>query len=454
MSSSVQFELTREFLAEIKDAIANDKESFVREVLEELYAADISQILDELETEEAKYVLDKLPVEISANIIINLEEETQLEFVKEFSAVQIARFINHMESDDSVDLLQGLPIKLREQVISEISNREKAKSILDLLHYEEDCAGGLMGKELIKANVNWTVAKCIDEIRRQAGKVNKLYSIYVVDDDNKLLGRVALKKLILAEDNTLISDIYDLEVQSVETYKQDKEVAQVMQKYDLEAIPVVNVHNQLLGRITIDDVLDVITEQAELERQIMSGISSDIDEDDSVLDLSKARLPWLVVGMLGGLLGAQFIGIFEGDLMVIPAMAFFIPLITATGGNVGIQSSSIILQSLASNSLLNQGYFFRLIKVLSVAMLNGFVIAILVFVFNMALGQSLVLSTVVSIALFSVILLASIMGTFTPLILDRFGINPALASGPFITTANDLLGLGVYFLVAHLLLGL
>ncbi len=450
----MNFELTREFLDEVKLAVKEDNAAFVQEVLDELFPADISQILDELDAEEARYVLDTLPVEIGAEIIINLEEETQKEFIESFSPAQIARFINFMESDDSVDILQSLPIKLREEVISFIKNPEKAKSILDLLHYEEDCAGGLMGKELIKANINWNVVQCIEEIRRQAGRVNKIYSIYVVDDENKLLGRVALKKIILAEDNTKIADIYDPDVQVVETYKQEKEVAQLMQKYDLEAIPVVNLHGQLLGRITIDDVVDVITEQAELERQLMSGISSDIDEDDSVLELSRARLPWLVVGMVGGLLGAQFIGIFEGDLMLIPAMAFFIPLITATGGNVGIQSSSIILQSLADKSLIHQGYWWRLTKVLSVALLNGFVIAILVFGFNMILGQSLVLSTVVSIALFSVILLASIMGTFTPLVLDSFGINPALASGPFITTANDLLGLGVYFLVAHLLLGL
>jgi magnesium transporter len=450
----MQFELTREFLQEIQEAIASDNARFVQEVLDELFPADISQILDELDSEEAKYILDNLPVEVGAEIIINLEEETQHEFMLNFSPAQIARFINFMESDDSVDILQALPIKLREEVISFIKSPDKAKSILDLLHYEEDCAGGLMGKELIKANINWTVVQCIEEIRRQAGKVNKIYSIYVVDDENKLLGRVALKKIILAEDNTKIADIYDPDVQSVETYREDIEVAQIMQKYDLEAIPVVNLHGQLLGRITIDDVVDVITEQAELERQMMSGISSDVEEDDSVWDLSRARLPWLVVGMIGGLLGAEFIGIFEGDLTVIPAMAFFIPLITATGGNVGIQSSSIILQSLANKSLLNQGYIWRLMKVLSVAILNGLVIAILVFVFNTFLGQSLVLSTVVSIALFSVILLASIMGTFTPLVLDSFGINPALASGPFITTANDLLGLGVYFLVAHLLLGL
>ncbi|MEQ8520742.1 MAG: magnesium transporter, partial [Vicingaceae bacterium] len=447
-------ELTREFLDEVKLAVKEDNAAFVQEVLDELFPADISQILDELDAEEARYVLDTLPVEIGAEIIINLEEENQKDFIASFSPAQIARFINFMESDDSVDILQSLPIKLREEVISFIKNPEKAKSILDLLHYEEDCAGGLMGKELIKANINWNVVQCIEEIRRQAGRVNKIYSIYVVDDENKLLGRVALKKIILAEDNTKIADIYDPDVQVVETYKQEKEVAQLMQKYDLEAIPVVNLHGQLLGRITIDDVVDVITEQAELERQLMSGISSDIDEDDSVLELSKARLPWLVVGMVGGLLGAQFIGIFEGDLMLIPAMAFFIPLITATGGNVGIQSSSIILQSLADKSLIHQGYWWRLTKVLSVALLNGFVIVVLVFGFNMILGQSLVLSTVVSIALFSVILLASIMGTFTPLVLDSFGINPALASGPFITTANDLLGLGVYFLVAHLLLGL
>ncbi|MGB5930391.1 MAG: magnesium transporter, partial [Cyclobacteriaceae bacterium] len=302
---------------------------------------------------------------------------------------------------------------------------------------------------------NWTVVQTIEEIRRQAENVEKLYSIYVVDDRDRLIGRIGVKKIILANDNTRIADLYEPEIASVETYMDEEEVAQIMRKYDLDAVPVVNVQGKLVGRITIDDIVDVITELAEQERQIMAGISEDVEEADSVWMLSRARLPWLIIGMAGGLLGAQFIGLFEKDIQIIPAMAFFIPLITATGGNVGIQSSSIVVQSLANPSLFGTGIGKRILKVLTVAILNGLVLGLIVLLaVKLIMAEDIRLALVVSIALFSVVLLASFMGTVTPLILNKVGINPALASGPFITTANDLLGLAVYFLVAHLLYNL
>ena len=276
----------------------------------------------------------------------------------------------------------------------------------------------------------------------------------MVDDLGKLVGKVSLKRIILAEDSAKIADIYDDNVVSVETYMDEEEVAIIMQKYDLEAAPVVNARGKLVGRITIDDIVDVITEMAEEERQMMAGISADVEEDDTVWMLSKARLPWLIVGMVGGLLGAQFMGLFRGDIVLIPALAFFIPLITATGGNVGIQSSSIVVQSLANPNVFAGGLVQRLMKVLFVAVVNGVILALMVFGVVMMVNRNEPLAATVSIALFSVVLLASFMGTITPLILDRFGINPALASGPFITTANDLLGLAVYFSVAHLLYNL
>lgn len=311
-----------------------------------------------------------------------------------------------------------------------------------------------MAKELIKANINWTVKQCIDEIRRQAENVEKFYSIYVVDDDDRLLGRVSIKKLILSKDNVLIKNIYENNVIAVESYREITEVVEIMQKYDLEAIPVINVQGKLLGRITIDDVLDVIKEKTEKDIQAMTGISESIEENDNIWVLSRARLPWLIIGMIGGLLGSRFIGIFEDKLVIVPAMAFFIPLITATGGNVGVQSSSLVVQSLANKSFWGSSFLKRLFRVLLVAVINGCVLSALVFSFNVFIGESLSLAIVVSIALFSVVLLASIMGTLTPLILDKFGVNPALASGPFITTANDLLGLAVYFTVANLLMSI
>jgi magnesium transporter len=447
-----QFELSKEYLEKLQTAISEQDEQFIKNTLDETNPADISTILLEFDTEESRYVLDVLENEVSAEVINDLDEDVRSKYLKEFNTTEIAAMLNELDSDDAVDIINELPLKDREEVIASLENKEKAKNILDLLRYEEDVAGGLMAKELIKANVNWSINQCIEEIRRQAENVEKIYSVYVVDDQNILLGRVSLKRIILADDHLKVKDLYDDDVISVETYMDEVDVAEVMRKYDLDAVPVVNVQGKLMGRITIDDIVDVITELAEEERQMMAGISEDVEEDDSVWMLTRARLPWLIIGMFGGLLGAQFIGVFEDDILLVPAMAFFIPLITATGGNVGIQSSSIVLQSLASKSVFDDSFLKRILKVLAVAILNGVVIAGIVMGMNLILGQDIRLAIVVSIALFNVVLLASFMGTVTPLVLDKLGINPALAAGPFITTANDLLGLLVYFTVAHFLI--
>ncbi len=300
------------------------------------------------------------------------------------------------------------------------------------------------------------MVQCVDEIRRQAQQVEKVNSVYVVDEKGILKGRVSLKKIVLSRASNRVADIYDDEVMSVELHQSAEEVADIMRRYDLDSVPVVNVNGKLMGRITIDDVVDVITELAERERQAMSGLSGNAEEDEESIWLSvKARLPWLLIGMIGGLLAARFVGIFENDLIaVVPALAAFIPLIGGTGGNVGIQSSSVILQSLANRSVFEISTLERLMKVLVIAVFNGVILGLIVFAFNYALGAELRLSLVVSIALISVVLLASFMGTVTPLVLDKFGINPAVASGPFITTANDLLGLTIYFLTAKLLYSL
>ncbi|WP_375578844.1 magnesium transporter [Marivirga tractuosa] len=447
-----QFELSKEYLEKLQLAINERDENFIKNTLEGINPADISTILLEFDTEESRYILDVLENQVSAEVINDLDEDDRSKYLKGFETSEIAAMLNELDSDDAVDIINELPLKDREEVIASLENKEKAKNILDLLRYEEDVAGGLMAKELIKANVNWSINQCIEEIRRQAENVEKIYSVYVVDNQNVLLGRVSLKKIILADDHLKVKDLYDDDVISVETYMDEVDVAEVMRKYDLDAVPVVNVQGKLMGRITIDDIVDVITELAEEERQMMAGISEDVEEDDSVWMLTRARLPWLIIGMFGGLLGAQFISVFEEDILIVPAMAFFIPLITATGGNVGIQSSSIVLQSLASKSVFDDSFLKRILKVLAVAILNGIVIAGIVMGMNLILGQDIRLAIVVSIALFNVVLLASFMGTVTPLVLDKLGINPALAAGPFITTANDLLGLLVYFTVAHFLI--
>ncbi|WP_018343094.1 magnesium transporter [Cytophaga aurantiaca] len=446
------FELTEDLINELKECFnSDDQNSRILDLVAEIPEQDLSVILYELDTDESVALLDILSTEKSALVISELDTDIRLKILKNYTPEKIAGFIEYIDSDDAVDIINELSIKTGEEVIAFIKNPEKADHIIDLLHYDEDCAGGLMAKELIKANLNWTIDRCIEEIRAQSKNVDKIFSIYVVDDNMRLLGILSLKKLLLADENSLIADIYEPSIESIESYKSGTEVAELMQKYDLETIPVVNVQGKLLGRITIDDVIDLITEQADLERQMMSGISNDAEEDDSVWLLSKSRLPWLIVGMLGGILGAQFIGLFENVIHQVTAMAFFIPLITATGGNVGIQSSSMIVQSLARDSSYVGMEFDRFLKGFVVSLINGLALASLVFLFNFVLKQEINLAITVSIALFCVVLVSSFMGTITPLILYRFGVNPALASGPFITTANDLLGLGIYFSVAHLL---
>ena len=451
MKEPVPFELTKEFRDRFQESLNSRDSDFIRESLEHVNAADITALLYEFNSEESKYVLDILPLEVRSEIIRDLDPDTRKNFLKIYAPAEIAPIINQLDSDDAADILNELPIKESEEIIALIDPVVRAQ-VVDLLRYDENVAGGLMAKELIKASANWTVVQCIDEIRKQAENVTKFYAVFVVDEQDKLLGRVALQKLILTDPKTLVKEIYEEDMAVVETYVPDTEVAEIMKKYDLESIAVVNVQGQLVGRITIDDVVDVISEQAEEERQLMSGITEDVEEDDSVWRNTRARLPWLLIGILGGMLSARFMGVFEAEIERIAAIAFFIPLIQATGGNVGIQSSSLVVQSLAGSGILDEGLWKRLGKVLSVALLNGFFLSVLVFATTAIVFGYDRLTMVVSIALFGVVIFASFIGTITPLALNRFGFNPALASGPFITTMNDLLGLAVYFLAIHLLM--
>jgi len=445
------FELTREYADNLKQAIEREDNDFILKSLEGVNPADITETLEEFTTDESKHIISLLDTQVAAEVISNLEEDTLKQFLSTFSPDEIASYIDYIDSDDAADILNELPLKVREEVISSLTNTEKADHIVDLMRYDEDIAGGIMAKELIKANINWTVEQTTEEIRDQAENVSKIFSVYVVDDKNKLLGRVSLKKILLARRGTLIKDIYDDDVISIRTYDDEEEVVAVMKKYDLEAIPVVNMQNNLMGRITIDDIVDVMTEQAEEERQLMSGISEDVEEDDSIWMLTRARLPWLVIGLIGAFFGAEVIGLFESDIAAIPIMAAFIPLITATAGNVAIQSSSIVVQSLANKSVFQDSISKRLIKVVIVALLNGLLLAILAFAISYFRRGDLTISLIVGISLTSVVLLASLSGTITPIVLDKLDINPAAASGPFITTFNDILGLTVYFAVAYML---
>ena len=447
-----KFELSIEYRELLEKAVAEQNADFVKQTMEGVKSADISVLLDEVDGEVAKYVIDVLNDDVSAHIIEDLEEDTRNKFLEMFESGELAGYLTEMESDDAADIVNELPVRKREEVIEQIEDRERAANIQELMRYDEDCAGGLMAKEMIVANVNWNILQTIEEIRRQRENVEKIYSSYVVDDQQKLVGKVSVKRIILANDHTHIKDIYDEGIISVETYMDEEEVAGAMRKYDLDAVPVVNLQGKLVGRITIDDVVDVITGQAEEDMQLMSGISSGVEEDDSIWTLSKARLPWLLVGLLGGTLGAWAIGFFEGDLKKNATLAFFIPLVMATGGNVGIQSSTLVVQSLANNSPFDDSFGKRILKMLLLALTTGIVLAVISYLIVWVWKGDVSLGSVVALSLVGVVMLSSFMGTSTPLVLDKLGINPALASGPFITTTNDILGIIVYLAMAHLLL--
>ena len=447
------FELTKEYLEKIQTAINQQDNELIKTEMEELYPADITNILYELSGEESHYLVRLLDKKLGAEIITNLDTEDRKKFLKNFTPQEIAEYVDLVDSDDAVDILNEQPKDISEDIVGLLKDKEQARFVNDLMHYDEDSAGGLMQKELVKINIKQSVTECVEEIRRQAEDVENVTAVYVVDDDLILQGRVSLKKIILAKKGSKIADIYSDDIVSVKTTATGEEVADIMQKYDLDAVPVVNIQGRLLGRITIDDVVDFITEQAQEDVQAMTGISEDVEEDDSVWKLVRSRLPWLLGGMVGSFFAARLIHNFEDLLEKIPAVAFFIPLIGSTGGNVGVQSSSIIVQSLADKSGIDLSLSQRLWKVLKVAFFNAIIAGMFAFAGSLVVDSvNVQLSLTIALSIFSVVLLASFMGTLTPLVLNKFDINPAIASGPFITTTNDLLGYGVYLLIVYLLM--
>ena len=462
----MKFELTNNFKEKLKVEIEGKNVDFINNSFLEVSYADIAELLYEFDSNDSKYVLDNIDLEISSKIISELDDDTRENFLKIYSSKEIADVLNAIDSDDGADILLDLSADKREDVLTKIDDKEKSKNLKDLIQYDEEVAGGLMAKELVKCNIDWKINQCIELIRKQAKNVSQIYSVYVTDSKGRLEGKVSLKDIILSNDNSKVKDIYDDFVVSVDAHMNQEEVAQIMQKYDLTVLPVVNKRNKLIGRITIDDVVDVITESAEEERQIMSGITSDVEEDDSIFKLSNARLPWLIIGIFGGLFGAFFLGsfeskYFEGSELFI-SLSFFIPLIMATAGNVGIQSSSIVIQTLSSPSSFEISISKRLTRVILVSILNGIVLSLLVYGGLLLFDNLNFLdfeiysktAQIVSVSLFSIVLVSSLLGTITPIILDKLKFNPALASGPFITTTNDLMALAIYFVVALIIGGI
>ncbi len=450
----MEFKISREFLSEIEQLISENKSQELLLLLEDIHFADIAEIMEELDDYGAAYIFNTLDSEKTAEILLELDEEVREKILRNLSPKEIAEELDELSTDDAADIIAELPQHKKEQVISELEDVEHAKDIVDLLRYDEDSAGGLMGKELVKVNENWNVLTCVKEMRAQAENVSRVHSIYVVDDEERLKGRLSLKDLLTTSTKTPISDVYIKKVDYVKVDTKDVEVARIMQKYDLEAIPVVDELGRLVGRITIDDIIDVIKEEADKDYQLAAGISQDVEADDSILELTKARLPWLVLALFGGFISVHVLGIFEPVMDLHPELFFFTPLIAAMAGNVGVQSSAIIVQGLANNTIIGP-VVERLLKELSLSLLNGVILSVILLAGSyFLLGYEIHVGYTVSIALLSVIIMASLIGTFIPIILNKYGVDPALATGPFITTSNDILGILTYFTIAKIILGI
>lgn len=450
----MSFELTAQFLDGLKEAIGRDDRATVVACMEGMYPQDIAEILDTVSLSEAQYLYRALPEEVAADVLTELEDDTRERFLSSFSNEEIAKVLPLMDSDDAADIMSDLSDQRQDEVLEHVEDNEVVSDIEDLLVYPEGTAGSLMAKELIKVNINWSVLRCVREMRVQAEEVDEVYTVYVVDDENLFQGIVSLKKMLISPDRTFIRDIYKDDAISVKADESGETVAQIMEKYNLVVMPVVDRAGRLLGRITVDDVMDLVREEATKDYQMLSGISENIESDDSAVLMVRARLPWLLIAMLGGIVGSMVIGFYEGDLQINPQLAFFIPLVVAMGGNVGIQSSALVVQGLANNTIGQEGLAMKLLKELMVGLLNGLACAGVLLLYSVLLSYPIALSVTIGLSLLVVILFAAVFGTFMPMFLHRIKIDPALATGPFITTANDIIGLCFYFMVARLVYGI
>jgi magnesium transporter len=450
-------ELTKDLFKSIVGWIEDGNFDEAIKAIVELHPADIADLIESLDKEAVANIFDYFNDELSAEVLSELEEDVRIKLMEAFSPKQVYhRFLKGMDSDDGADLINELPDDQRKSVTEYLRAEIKtdATDLISLLKYDEDTAGGLMAKELVRVNINWTVRECIDEIRRVADEVESVYAVYVVDDNDELVGLVPLSKLIISKSTAIISEFYDPKVVSVNDTDAAQSVADIMEKYDYVALPVVDFMNRLVGRITIDDVVDFIREEAEEDYQLASGLSENVEYSDTVWVLSRARLPWLFLGLLGGIASSKVIGLYEADIKIYPEMALFIPLIAAMGGNAGVQSSAIVVQSLASNNIMESGLWAKLGKELKVSLINGVLCGIALLLYGLIAEDSLSLSLTISTALLTVVVIAAVLGAFIPMFLNSLKIDPALATGPFITTTNDLLGLGIYFFIGRMMYGI
>ena len=447
-------EYTDEYLEHIRKVIHDNDIDQARKELKELHPADIAELYQNLDLEEAEYLYKLLDEDTAADVLMELDEDDRRKLLDAMPAEQIAKQIDHLDTDDAVDLIQQLDEEDRDEILSHIDDVEQAGDIIDLLKYDEDTAGGLMGTEMIVVNENWSMPECIKQMRMQAEDMDEIYYVYVVDDDHKLRGVLPLKKLITHPSVAKIKHVMETDPVSVKVDTPIDDVTLDFEKYDLVAMPVVDSIGRLLGRITVDDVMDQVRESTERDYQLASGLSSDVDADDSIFAQTKARIPWLLIGIASGILASLILGTFEAKLEAVTALALFIPIIGGTGGNVGVQASAIVVQSLANGTLEIKEFSRQLGKEVLIGLMNATIISSVVLVYNLiTLPDEFAVTISVAVSLFIVVMFATILGTVVPLTLEKLHINPALATGPFIQISNDIVGLVIYVQVATYFLG-
>lgn len=447
-------EYTDEYLEHIRKVIHDNDIDQARKELKELHPADIAELYQNLDLEEAEYLYKLLDEDTAADVLMELDEDDRRKLLDAMPAEQIAKQIDHLDTDDAVDLIQQLDEEDRDEILSHIDDVEQAGDIIDLLKYDEDTAGGLMGTEMIVVNENWSMPECIKQMRMQAEDMDEIYYVYVVDDDHKLRGVLPLKKLITHPSVSKIKHVMETDPVSVKVDTPIDDVTLDFEKYDLVAMPVVDSIGRLLGRITVDDVMDQVRESTERDYQLASGLSSDVDADDTIFAQTKARIPWLLIGIASGILASLILGTFEAKLEAVTALALFIPIIGGTGGNVGVQASAIVVQSLANGTLEIKEFSRQLGKEVLIGLMNATIISSVVLVYNLiTLPDEFAVTISVAVSLFIVVMFATILGTVVPLTLEKLHINPALATGPFIQISNDIVGLVIYVQVATYFLG-
>lgn len=460
----MRFEITSEFLENLSAAIDSNNSGFVTDQLKELYPPDIAEILNKLELEQALYIYKLLDEQIAADVLVEIEEDVRERILNSLTSKQIAeQLIDNMDSDDAADVIAELPDNVQDEVLAQLEDTEQASDIVDLLNYDENTAGGLMAKELIRVHVKSSAIECVREIRTQADEVENIYAIYVVDDDEKLVGLLPLKKLIISPTRSRVADIYDSKVISVKTNTPAKEVANVMDKYNLVVLPVVDALGRLVGRITIDDVVDVRREEETEDLQKMAGMEA-LEEpymSISLLHMLKKRASWLVILFVGESLTATAMSFFENEIAKAVVLALFIPLIISSGGNTGSQASTLVIRALALNEVTIADWWKIFRKEIKIGLSLGIILGLIGFL-RVALWAQFVdiygphwleIGFTVGISLIGVVLWGNIIGTLFPILLKRLGLDPATSSAPFVATVVDITGLIIYFTVASILLG-